>query len=100
MAIFAELRLHQGGVVAWLLLGLLAGALAVRVTSGSGYGMVFDLFLGLLGALVGGILFNLISGSESAGVGDTGFWGSLVMAFLGACFLIVCARFLNLGRKI
>jgi uncharacterized membrane protein YeaQ/YmgE (transglycosylase-associated protein family) len=99
MAIFAEVVLHPGGIVAWLVIGLVAGWLAARVMGGGGYGMFGDLALGLVGALVGGLLFGLLRGGDGSVGGDAGFWGSLGVAFLGACLLLFGARFLGLGRR-
>src|SRR5437764_167779 len=97
MAIFA-MTLHPGGIVAWLVVGLVAGWLAAKVMGGGGYGLFGDIILGLVGALVGGLLFGLLRGDDGV-VGDAGFWGSLAVAFLGACALLLGARFLGLGRR-
>jgi uncharacterized membrane protein YeaQ/YmgE (transglycosylase-associated protein family) len=97
MAIFA-MTLNPGGIVAWLVVGLAAGWLAAKVMGGGGYGLFGDLVLGLIGALVGGLLFGLLRGD--AGVaGDAGLWGSIAVAFLGACALLLGARYLGLGRR-
>ena len=84
---FAEITLHPGGIIAWLVVGLIAGWLAGRVMKGTGYGVIGDLIVGLSGALIGGFLFGLIV------AGDAGFWGSVLVAFLGACVLIMLVRF-------
>ncbi len=97
MAIFA-LALHPGGIAAWLAVGLVAGWLAAKVVGGGGYGLFGDIGLGLLGALLGGLLFGLLRGDDGL-VGDAGFWGSIGVAFLGACALLLGARFLGLGRR-
>jgi uncharacterized membrane protein YeaQ/YmgE (transglycosylase-associated protein family) len=97
MAIFA-MTLNPGGIVAWLVVGLAAGWLAAKVMGGGGYGLFGDIVLGLIGALVGGLLFGLLRGD--AGVaGDAGLWGSIAVAFLGACALLLGARYLGLGRR-
>ena len=100
MATFAQIVLHPGGVVAWLAVGLLAGWLAGKFVGGAGFGLVFDILLGLVGAFVGGLLFGLLGGSDTGAVGDTGFWGSLAVAFVGACLVLVGARFLGVGRRV
>lgn len=92
MCMFAEISLHPGGVIAWLVVGLIAGFLAGKVMSGAGYGLVGDIVVGLIGAVLGGFLFGLLV------AGDAGFWGSIVVAFLGACILIVIVRFVALKR--
>jgi uncharacterized membrane protein YeaQ/YmgE (transglycosylase-associated protein family) len=89
---FAEIDLAPGGIIAWVIVGLIAGALAGRVMKGGGYGIIGDLIVGLVGAVVGGFLFGLL-------VSDTlGFVGSIVVAFLGACALIMVVRAVAPGR--
>ncbi len=92
MSMFAAIVLDPGGIIAWLVVGLIAGFLAGRVMRGAGYGIVGDIFMGLIGAFVGGLVFGLIyTGSE-------GFWGSVVVAFLGACALIFVIRLVAYNR--
>lgn len=92
MSTFADIVLSPGGVVAWVVVGLVAGWLAGLVMKGRGYGIGVNLVVGLIGAAVGGFLFGLFVS------GDAGFWGSIVVAFLGACILIAVVRFLGIGR--
>jgi len=75
----------------WLLVGLIAGALASFVMRGGGYGIVGDIVVGLIGALVGGFLMNLL------GLGATGAIGTIIVAFLGACVFIALLRFFSGG---
>jgi uncharacterized membrane protein YeaQ/YmgE (transglycosylase-associated protein family) len=100
MAIFAEMVLHPGGIVAWILVGLIAGWLAAKMVGGGGFGVVADIVIGLIGALVGGFVFGLLMGSGSGEWGNPGFWGSVGVAFLGACILLVGVRFMGLGRRV
>jgi uncharacterized membrane protein YeaQ/YmgE (transglycosylase-associated protein family) len=89
---FAVIVLDPGGILAWLVVGLIAGFLAGKVMRGRGYGLVGDIFMGLVGALIGGFVFGLVyTGSE-------GFWGSVVVAFLGACALILVVRVVAYNR--
>ncbi len=92
MSTFAEIVLHPGGVIAWLAVGLVAGWLAGRVLRGRGYGTAVDLLAGLIGAAVGGLSIGLLV------AGDVGFWGSIVVAFVGACVLIAVVRFVARER--
>ena len=94
MFTLAAIVLHPGGLITWLILGLVAGWLAGLVMKGSGYGLIGDLCFGLVGALIGGFLFGLFV------EGDYGFWGSMVVAFLGACILIAIVRALAPGRRV
>jgi len=66
---------------------LIAGALAGRVMSGHGYGVLGDIVIGGIGALLGGWMF-----ATFLGVGGSGFFISLVMAFVGATVLLWLIR--------
>ena len=81
-------------ILAWLVLGLIAGALASMVMRGGGYGIIGDIIVGIVGALIGGFIFSALGGT-----GITGFnlW-SLVVAFIGACILIAILRAIS-GRR-
>lgn len=93
MTTIAEITLSPGGIIACLVVGLIAGWLAARVTKGVGYGMVGDMFVGMIGAAVGGLVFGLIV------TGEAGFWGSIVVAILGAWIFIAMFRFLGFGHR-
>jgi uncharacterized membrane protein YeaQ/YmgE (transglycosylase-associated protein family) len=99
MVIFADLVLQPGGIVAWMVLGLIAGWLAGKVMRGSGYGLLSDILLGLIGALVGGVVFGFVVGSDIGGGSTTAFGGSLVVAFLGSCLVLVVSRYLGFSRS-
>ena len=73
-------------IVWWLVVGLIAGFLASVVMRGGGYGVVGDIVVGLVGALLGGFLANLV------GLGASGFIGTIIVAFIGACVLIALLR--------
>ena len=92
MSLFAELVLSPGGIISWIAVGLIAGWVAGIAMSGGGYGIIRDIVLGLVGALVGG----LVSGFFIQG--DAGFWGSILVAFIGACMLIAIVRAVSPGR--
>jgi len=93
MSTFAEITLHPDGIIAWVVVGLIVGWLAARVMKGGGFGVVGDMIMGLLGAVIGGLVFGLIL------TGEAGFWGSIVVAILGAWILIAISRFLSFGRS-
>ena len=75
-----------GGIIWWLVVGLIAGALAGLVMRGGGYGIVGDIIVGLVGALVGGFVAGLL------GLGSSGLIGSIIIAFIGACIFIAILR--------
>jgi uncharacterized membrane protein YeaQ/YmgE (transglycosylase-associated protein family) len=87
------MTLEPGGIIAWLVVGLIAGWLAGVVMKGGGFGLIGDIVVGLIGAFVGGLVFSLITGGGSAG-----FWGSIAVAFVGALILIAVVRALP-GRS-
>lgn len=74
------------GIIAWLILGLIAGFLASLVMRGGGYGIIGDVIVGIVGALIGGFILALL------GVGANGFIGTLITAIIGACILIAIVR--------
>ncbi len=80
------------GIVWWLLVGLIAGALASLVMRGGGYGIIGDIVVGLVGALIGGFLASLL------GLGASGFVGTTIIAFIGACVLIAILRAVSGSR--
>jgi uncharacterized membrane protein YeaQ/YmgE (transglycosylase-associated protein family) len=87
------MSLEPGGLLAWLLVGLVAGFLAGQVMKGSGYGILGDIVMGIIGAFVGGFLASLLGLGGSAGL-----LGSIVVAFIGACVFIAIVRALP-GRS-
>jgi uncharacterized membrane protein YeaQ/YmgE (transglycosylase-associated protein family) len=86
MVVFAELYMWPGGLLAWIVVGLIAGFLAGQVMKGGGYGIIGDILVGLVGAFVGGLVFSLLV------QGVVGFWGSIAVSFVGACLLIALLR--------
>ena len=92
VASLALAAIDLGGLVWWLLVGLIAGALASLVMRGGGYGIVGDIIVGLVGALIGGFLASLL------GLGASGFVGTTIIAFIGACILIAILRAVSGSR--
>lgn len=87
------LHLDPGGPIRWIIVGLIAGALASRVVRGRGLGCLFDIVVGIIGAFIGGFLLsNFVHG-------DVGFWGSIVVAFIGAVVLLAVLRLLSPGHR-
>lgn len=72
-----------------LLVGLIAGWLAGKITKGSGYGIVGDLVIGILGAIIGGHVLGWL------GIFTYGLIGSLLSALFGALLLIYAVRLLK-----
>jgi uncharacterized membrane protein YeaQ/YmgE (transglycosylase-associated protein family) len=81
------------GILWWILVGLIAGWLTGKVMRGSGFGVIADVVIGILGALVGGFLF------EHLGIaGQGGMLYSILVATLGAIILTWLFRLLT-GRR-
>ena len=72
-------------ILAWLVVGLIAGFLASKVINKTGSGLVMDIALGVVGALVGGFVFNAIGHSAPTGINIY----SIFVAFVGSCIVLV-----------
>ncbi len=71
-------------IIAWLILGLIAGFIGSKIVHRSGEGVLLDIGLGVVGAVVGGFLFSLV-GAEPV----TGFnIYSLVVAVIGSIIVL------------
>jgi uncharacterized membrane protein YeaQ/YmgE (transglycosylase-associated protein family) len=81
------------GIIAWLLLGLIAGWLAGKLSRGRGFGCITDIILGLIGSVVGGWVFTKL------GIFGGGFLFSLAAATLGAVILVAIAHLFAGGSK-
>jgi uncharacterized membrane protein YeaQ/YmgE (transglycosylase-associated protein family) len=89
---YAAIVLAPGGIISWLAVGLIAGWLAGVFMKGGGFGVLGDIVVGLIGSFLGGVLTGFfVEGSAQ-------FWGSIVVAFIGACALIALVRLIG-GRR-
>ena len=78
----------------WLIIiGIVAGFLAGIVVKGGGFGIIGDLIIGVIGALLGGFIFGLLH------IAAYGLIGELVVAFVGAVVLLLLLRLVGGGRK-
>ncbi|QBD81436.1 GlsB/YeaQ/YmgE family stress response membrane protein [Ktedonosporobacter rubrisoli] len=93
IALVFAASLNPGGIIAWIVLGLIAGVIASLLMRGGGYGIIGDIIVGIVGAFIGGLIIALIFPNESFG-----FWGSLIVAIIGACILIAILRAVARGR--
>jgi uncharacterized membrane protein YeaQ/YmgE (transglycosylase-associated protein family) len=78
----------------WLFVGLVAGYLASRVTGGGGMGVVADIVVGIVGAFLGGFVFRTLG----MHMPFRGIAGNIVVAFVGACLLLLALRLVRRGR--
>jgi uncharacterized membrane protein YeaQ/YmgE (transglycosylase-associated protein family) len=76
-------------ILMFLLIGICAGWLAGRIMKGGGFGLVGDLVVGVIGAFIGGYLFNML------GIAAGGIFGSLITATIGALVLLFLLRLIK-----
>ena len=85
LPLFWRLEGYSMSILAWLVVGLIAGFLASKVVNKTGEGLVLDIVVGIAGALVGGFLFTSFGQH-----GVTGFnVYSMFVAVIGAIILLV-----------
>jgi uncharacterized membrane protein YeaQ/YmgE (transglycosylase-associated protein family) len=72
-------------ILAWMVLGLLAGFIGSKLVNKTGEGVILDIVLGIVGAVVGGFLFNRFGASGVTGLNLY----SLLVAVVGAVLLLV-----------
>ncbi|HLV88830.1 MAG TPA: GlsB/YeaQ/YmgE family stress response membrane protein [Candidatus Sulfotelmatobacter sp.] len=77
------------GFIWWIVVGLIAGWAAGKIMKGGGYGVVVDILLGIVGAVIGGWLAGML------GIHAGGFIGTILIAILGAVFLIWLTRLIK-----
>jgi uncharacterized membrane protein YeaQ/YmgE (transglycosylase-associated protein family) len=76
-------------IMAWIIVGIIAGWLAKRVIPGEGPGGVLgDLVIGVVGAIAGGLIFNYFGHTGATGVNI----GSIVVSFVGAVVVLWLMR--------
>ena len=76
-------------IIYLLFVGLVAGWLAGKIMRGRGFGVLIDLFVGILGSVIGGFVFGLL------GLYAGSIIGQLVVATAGAVFLLYLVRHLK-----
>lgn len=81
-------------ILTWIIVGLIAGVLASLVMGGTGYGLIGDIIIGVVGAFVGGWLFAQLGVSSPWG----GLPGTIFVAFVGAVVLLFVLRLLRGAR--
>jgi len=84
-------------ILAWIIVGGIAGWLASLVVEGTGLGILGDIIAGIVGALIGGFIVSLLLPGS---FGFTGFnIGSLIIAFIAAVILLLILRLVGVGRR-
>ena len=77
----------------WVGIGLVAGFLAGQVTKGKGFGLFGNLVVGIVGAVIGGVVF------EAVGLAATGLLGRVICAFVGAVVLVWIVGLVSNSKK-
>jgi uncharacterized membrane protein YeaQ/YmgE (transglycosylase-associated protein family) len=81
-------------IIGWIVLGLIAGFIGSRIVNKEGEGMVLDIVLGIVGAIVGGWIFSLFGGEGVSGLNLY----SMFVAIVGAVIVLVVYHFVS-GRR-
>jgi uncharacterized membrane protein YeaQ/YmgE (transglycosylase-associated protein family) len=79
-------------VIAWIIIGLIAGWLAGTISRGRGFGCIADIILGMVGAILGGWIFSKLD------IHGGGLIFSIAAATVGAVILVSVARIFSGGR--
>jgi len=84
-------------ILAWIVVGIIAGWLAKMVVPGEGPGGILgDLLTGIIGAIIGGWVFNYFGHPGVTGLNI----GSIVVAFVGAIILLLIMRAVTGTRRV
>ncbi|MBA3645570.1 MAG: GlsB/YeaQ/YmgE family stress response membrane protein [Gemmatimonadaceae bacterium] len=84
-------------LVTWIVVGLVAGLLASLVMGGTGFGLLGDIIIGIVGAFIGGWVFRQLGVSVPLG----GIAGTIFVAFIGAVILLFILRLIrSRGRRV
>jgi uncharacterized membrane protein YeaQ/YmgE (transglycosylase-associated protein family) len=77
----------EHGIIAWLIIGAIAGWLAGVLVKGGGFGLIVDIIVGIVGAFIGGWLSGVLHISLGGG-----WLGSIITAVIGAVILLFIIR--------
>jgi uncharacterized membrane protein YeaQ/YmgE (transglycosylase-associated protein family) len=94
----SPLTLDLDSILLWVLVGLVAGFLASHLALGHGLGLFWDIVVGILGALFGGIVLAGIFHFSVAIAGHP-IISAMIMAFIGAAILLVIMRLIAGSRS-
>ena len=82
-------------MLTWLIVGLVAGVLASLIVGGSGYGIIGDIVVGIVGAFLGGWIFREAGWHAPF----AGLAGTIAVAFVGALVLLVILHLFQRNRR-
>jgi uncharacterized membrane protein YeaQ/YmgE (transglycosylase-associated protein family) len=83
--------------IAWIVLGLFAGFIASKIVNKSGEGMILDIILGIVGAVIGGYLFQTFG---MAGVTGVNLYSILVAVVGAIVFLVIYHALFRRGARV
>jgi len=84
------------GLIAWIIIGVIAGWITGKLMKGSGFGFIMDMVVGLIGALIGGFISSHLG---YGGVSQHGMVVSIFIAVIGAVVLTVILRLITGNRS-
>jgi len=82
------------GIISWLVLGLIAGFIGSKIVNSEGQGFWLNIALGIVGAIVGGFLFDFFGASGVTGLNIY----SMIVAIVGAVVVLLIYNAIN-GRR-
>jgi uncharacterized membrane protein YeaQ/YmgE (transglycosylase-associated protein family) len=94
VAEWEEMSMSNESILVILLVGLIAGWLAGQIVKGTGYGLVADICIGIIGALIGSWLLPQLGIHLGAGIVS-----AIIAATIGAIILLVILRLVNRGGR-
>ena len=86
------MEMSPGGIIAWLIVGLIAGWLAGQFMRGGGFGLIGDIVMGVIGAFVGGLLFSFLLPGSSVGL-----LGSIVVVVQTLVFCLLSTIYIAMA---
>jgi uncharacterized membrane protein YeaQ/YmgE (transglycosylase-associated protein family) len=81
-------------IISWIILGLIAGFIGSKIVNKQGQGMLLDIALGIVGAIVGGVIFSFFG---ATGITGLNIW-SMIVAIVGSV-LVLWAYHVISGRR-
>jgi uncharacterized membrane protein YeaQ/YmgE (transglycosylase-associated protein family) len=97
MIALVSVTLDPGSILIWALIGLVAGFLASKVMTGHGKGVVLDVVVGVIGAIVGGFFARYLGVTTSAA--SHSIFIEIIIAFVGAIILLAVLRMVGVGKR-
>jgi len=83
-------------IISWIILGLIAGFIGSKIVNKQGQGMLLDMALGIVGAIVGGILFSFFG---ATGITGLNIW-SMIVAIVGSVVVLWIYHLISDRRRI